>query len=247
MEAEKMQINFAPGQTKAEIIIREGEAQHQLDPKAPVKTDITGAIGTVAEFLKKRISTNQFKESECFITVDRENVRITLTINESDFYNRGTVVSALQFNPQFKKFGINDQNKVWTPAELGMFFKMNRTFFPDRKVNMELVSILMNFVGTVNASIERDIKMNGSRTDNFVQVVNSNLPESFTLQIPIFKGLPPESLEVETFAQVDGRDIHFILISPGAQATLEDLRDKVLDEELAEIKETAPGIAIFEI
>lgn len=36
-------------------------------------------------------------------------------------------------------------------------------------------------------------------------------------------------------------------MSPGAQATLEDIRDKVLDEELAEIREIAPEIAIIEI
>ena len=138
-------------------------------------------------------------------------------------------------------------DKEWTPAELGLFFKMNRTFFPDRKTNMELVSCLMNFNGTVNATIDREIKMNGSRTDNFAQVVNSNLPESFTLQIPIFKGLQPETLEVETFAQIDGRDVHFILMSPGAQATLEDIRDKVLDKELADIREIAPDIAIIEV
>ena len=247
MEAEKLQINFAPGQQSAELIIREGQAIKQLDPKAPVKTQIVGTIGTILEYLKKRVNAGQFKQTESFIMVDRESVKMTLTINESDEYTRGTVVSKLQFNPQFVKFGINDANKVWTPAELGLFFKMNRTFFPDRKDNMELVSRLMNFNGTVQATIDRDIKMNGSRTDNFAQVVNSNLLESFTLRIPIFKGLPPETLEVETFAQIDGRDVHFILMSPGAQATLEDLRDKVLDEELVEIREIAPEIAIIEV
>lgn len=244
---EKLQINLAPGQTKAEVVIREGEAPKQLKPEPPVKTDIVGTIGTVLEFLKKRVNAEQFKQTECYIEVDREKVRITLTINEADAYTRGTVISKLQFNPQFVKFGINDATKVWTPAELGLFFKMNRTFFADRKDNMELVSRLMNFNGTVNATIDRDMKMNGSRTDNFAQVVNSNLPESFSLHIPIFKGLPPETLKVETFAQIDGRDVHFVLMSPGAQATLEDIRDKVLDEELAEIREIAPDIAIFEI
>lgn len=247
METEKMQINFAPGQTTAEIIIREGEATKQLDPKAPVKTDIVGTIGTILEYLKKRVNAGQFKQTECFITVDRESVKMTLTINEKDAYTRGTVVSKLQFNPQFVKFGINDANKVWTPAELGLFFKMNRTFFPDRKDNMELVSRLMNFNGTVQATIDRDIKMNGSRTDNFAQVVNSNLPESFTVQMPIFKGLPSESIEVETFAQVNGREVSFVLLSPGAQATLEDLRDKVIDEQLEQVKEIAPEIAIIEV
>ena len=105
----------------------------------------------------------------------------------------------------------------------------------------------MNFTATVNNSIERAVKENGNRTDNFAQVVNSNLPESFKVEMPIFKGMQPETIEVETFAQVDGREVSFILLSPGAQATLEDLRNKVVDEQLEQIKEIAPEIAIIEI
>lgn len=82
---------------------------------------------------------------------------------------------------------------------------------------------------------------------NFAQVVNSNLPDSFTIQMPIFKGMPAETIEVETFAQVNGREVAFVLLSPGAQAILEDLRDKVIDDEIAKIKDIAPEIAIIEI
>ena len=99
----------------------------------------------------------------------------------------------------------------------------------------------------MNNKIDRAVKENGNRTDNFAQVVNSNLPESFTVQMPIFKGLPSESIEVETFAQVNGREVSFVLLSPGAQATLEDLRDKVIDEQLEQVKEIAPEIAIIEV
>lgn len=247
METEKMQFNMASGEKCSEIILREGAAPKVLDPKPPVKQDINGTIGTIREYLSKRVNAGQFEQKDCYITVDRENVRMTLVINEADEYRRGSIRSILQLNPQFVKFGINQAAKSWTPAELGLFFKMNRTFFADRKENMELVFRLMNFNGTVQASIERDLKMNGSRTDNYAQIVNSNLPESFTLRIPIFKGLPAETLEVETFAQIDGRDVQFVLMSPGAQATLEEIRDKVLDEEIAEIREIAPDIAIIEI
>lgn len=62
-----------------------------------------------------------------------------------------------------------------------------------------------------------------------------------------FKGMPAETIEVETFAQVNGREVAFVLLSPGAQATLEDLRDKVIDDEIARIKDIAPEIAIIEI
>lgn len=55
MEAEKLQINLAPNMAKAEVIIREGAAVKELEPKAPVKTDLHGVIGSVVEYLKKRI------------------------------------------------------------------------------------------------------------------------------------------------------------------------------------------------
>lgn len=246
MQNEKLQINFAPGMAKAELVLREGVAPKELDPKAPIKTKLNGVIGAVVEYLTKRINTRQFAQKDCHILVNRENIEITLIINEADEYKRGEIVGKLGYNPKFVEFGING-GKVWTPTELGMFIKMNRAFFADRAENMKLVSCLMNFTADVNNKIDRAVKENGNRTDNFAQVVNSNLPESFTIQMPIFKGMQPETIEVETFAQVNGREVAFVLLSPGAQATLEDLRDKVIDEQLKQIREIAPEIAIIEV
>lgn len=246
MQNEKSQINFAPGMAKAELVLREGVAPKELDPKAPVKTKLNGVISAVVEYLTKRINTGQFAQKDCHILVNRENIEITLIINEADEYKRGEIVGKLGYNPKFVEFGING-GKVWTPTELGMFIKMNRAFFADRSENMKLVSCLMNFTADVNNKIDRAVKENGNRTDNFAQVVNSNLPESFTIQMPIFKGMQPETIEVETFAQVNGREVAFVLLSPGAQATLEDLRDKVIDEQLKQIREIAPEIAIIEV
>lgn len=246
MQNEKLQINFAPGMAKAELVLREGVAPKELDPKAPVKTKLNGVIGAVVEYLTKRINAGQFAQKDCHILVNRENIEITLIINEADEYKRGEIVGKLGYNPKFVEFGING-GKVWTPTELGMFIKMNRAFFADRAENMKLVSCLMNFTADVNNKIDRAVKENGNRTDNFAQVVNSNLPESFTIQMPIFKGMQPETIEVETFAQVNGREVAFVLLSPGAQAMLEDLRDKVIDEQLKQIREIAPEIAIIEV
>ena len=171
MDNEKLQINLAPGMSKAELVIREGAAAKELEPKAPVKTNLKGVIGAVVEYLKKRINTGQFEQKDCLVLVNRESIEITLITNEADEYKRGEI----------------------------LFIKMNRAFFADRNENMKLVSSLMNFTADVNNKIERAVKENGNRTDNFAQVVNSNLPESFTIQMPIFKGMQPETIEVETF------------------------------------------------
>lgn len=246
MQNEKMQVNLAPGMEKAEIIIREVNKVNELEVKPPVKLNLRGVIGCVAEFLSKRQDQEeQINQKRCHILVDREQISIKLVFNENDEYQTGSIQGVLAMHPKFEEFGINT-GKVWTPTELGMFFKMNRAFFGDKAENMRLVSELMNFTATVNNSIERSANEKGDRTDKFAQVVNSNLPKSFILNIPIFKGMPAETLEVETFAQVNGRDIAFILLSPAANQTMEDVRDKVIDEQVKEIRELCPDIAIIE-
>ena len=246
MQNEKLQVNLAPGTNKAEIVIREVAKVNELDVKPPVKLDIRGTIGSVAEFLGKRHDQeDQINQKRCHILVNREDISIKLVFNENDEYLFGNVKGTLEEHPKFKEFGIN-AGKGWTPTELGMFFKMNRAFFTDKTENMKLVTELMNFVATVNNSIERSAKENGDRSDKFQQTVNSNLPKSFTLKIPIFKGTPAETLEVETFAQINGRDVAFVLLSPAANQTMEDIRDMVIDQQIESIKTICPDIAIIE-
>ncbi len=245
MQTEKLQI--IPNETgKTEVIIREVSSVNELQVKAPLKLKISGTIGAVSEFLNKRFDQlEQVNQKRCHIIVDREKITIELVTNENDDYNTGTVKGKLEFYPKFVEFGINS-GKVWTPQQLGLFFKMNRSFFEDRSENMRLIALLMNFTATVNNSIERSVKENGDKTDNFSQIVNSNLPASFQLKMAIFKGTPAESIEVETFAQINGREVSFTLISPGAQAALEEIRDKAVDEQLEAIRSICPDIAIIE-
>lgn len=246
MQNEKFQINVAEGVAKVEVVIREVDKVNELEVKAPVKLDIKGVIGSVAEFLiQRKDQPEQINQKRCHILVNRENISIQLIFNENDEYLKGSVTGTLSIHPKLKEFGINT-GKVWTPTELGLFLKMNRAFFQDKTENMNLVTALMNFTGTVNNNIERAVKENGDRTDNFSQVVNSNLPKAFTLNIPIFKGMPAETIEVETFAQINGREVAFTLLSPAANQTMEDIRDKVIDEQLKDICSICCDIAIIE-
>ena len=75
MENEKLFVNFSEGTNKAELIIREGAAVKQLEPKAPVKTEITGVIGVVQEYLKNRINTGQCEQEPTHIIVNHPSPR----------------------------------------------------------------------------------------------------------------------------------------------------------------------------
>lgn len=245
-EDKKVVVNLPEGAKTAEVILREGEAPKVLDPKAPVKINLSGVIGSPVEYLTRRCKEDdQFNEKHAHVIVSREDVKVTLIFNENDEYTRGQVEGKLSFHPKFVEFGINSA-KDWEPTRLGEFFKMNRAFFPDRDKNMELVSLLKNFEAKVESSIERERKENGSMKDNYSKVVQSNMPDAFTVHIPIFKGQPAEDLEVELYASVNGRDVSLSLVSPGACQLLEDLRDKVIDEQIEAIRELCPDIVIIE-
>lgn len=237
---------MGPGASKGEIIIREVNTVNELSVKPPIRVDIVGTLPSVREFLSKRIDQpDQINQKKCRIIVNREDMDIILITNEDDEYHQGKVVGCLTKHPRFESFGINSGYK-WSPVELGQFIKMNRAFFTDKDANMKLVSELKNFVANINAKIEKEKNENGSFKDNYSGVVTSNLPGSFKLKIPLFKGGKPEEIEVEFYADVDGRDVRLRLYSPGAAETMEKVRDEYIDEQLEQIRVLAPDIAIIE-
>lgn len=248
-ENKKVVLNFTEvkeGNGIKEVIVREGQAPKILDPKAPIKINISGTIKAPVEFLSKRISEiDQIDPKRCHVLINRENLAITLITSEDNEYLQGVVKGALTIHPKFQEFGIN-QNKTWEPSELGQFFKMNRSFFPNREENMKLVTDLKNFSATVNSTMDRHNKENGSMKFSYGQVVNSNLPEAFALNIPIFRGANSVDVMVECYATIDGSEVSLQLFSPGANQLIEEMRDSVIDEQIAAIQELSSEIVIIE-
>ena len=148
MGNEKMQVNFAPGMTEATLRVIELHEENELPVLEPDKVELAGTIGSVHEFLLKRISEKeQINQKRCYILVDREKMTLKLVTNETDSRNKATVRGELKYYPKFLEFGINT-SKTWEPVQLSKFFKMNRAFFKDAQYNMELVTVLKNFKAT---------------------------------------------------------------------------------------------------
>lgn len=229
--------------TPIEVVIREGKAPVALDPKEPINVEIRGTIDAPYKWLEKRVGLINQKQSH--ILVNRDGMYIGLTINENDYYQT-EIEGVLQPSKEIEEFGINNDKK-WEPIKLSQFFKMHRAFFKDKSENMMLVSVLKNFKAKVNQDIERSKEENGSKTDNYSQVVDSNLPKSFKLNIPLFKGFACEEIEVEIYADVDGREVSLSLVSAGANEAIEEYKNKVIDEEIETIKSIAPDIVIIEV
>lgn len=249
MENEKLQVNLAPGQKSAELVIREVgcENPYKLPVKEPLRLQIDGTISCVYSFLEKRWGTSQIDKEHTHILVDRDGLSVTLVTNENDERTLQLVTGEIQLSRQFKSFCINDGNKLWTPIELGTFFRMNRSFFESKDTNMQLVNLLKSFNAKVNTTVKTEYADNGSVTDNYEKAVDSNLPKSFFINIPIFKGTEPEKLEIETIATVEGKQASLMLISADAECIVEESRDKLINGELDKIRQLCPEIPIMEI
>lgn len=226
-----------------EVVLREGEAPELLEIKEPERVVISGTIDTPFRWLEKRIELINQKASN--IIVNRDVMGIALTVDETNYY-QSDIRGELKTSKEMMEFGINTEKK-WEPIKLSKFLKMHRAFFTDKSQNMMLVSTLKNFKVKVNQDIERSKEENGSKVDNYSQVVDSNLPKSFKLNIPLFKGFANEEIEVEIYADVDGRDVSLSLVSAGANEAIEEYKNKVIDEQLDAIRQIAPDIVIIEV
>ena len=72
------------------------------------------------------------------------------------------------------------------------------------------------------------------------------MPDRFSVVLPIFKGTKAQSIEVETYATINGHDVTVQLISPSAQQVVEETLDTIIDEQIAAIREIAPEIPFIE-
>ena len=220
-----------------EIIIREGKA---VELKEPVKVKIQGTIDAAARWLETRFYC--IKEKTCHVIVNREQLTIALQCNENNHY--GTlVVGSLTLSPEYKRFGINEGEYI-TNFEMAELIKMNRSFFENKSVAMKLVTDLQNFKAKVDKEIEQSNNNRGDRRILINQAVEHNLPEAFTLILPIFKGTAKQTIAVEVY--VNPSDFSCTLVSPEANDLVEEMRDREIDAVLERIKEGCPDIVIIE-
>lgn len=250
-EDEKVVVNIHEGvdvSKPIEVILRKGNApqpKEVLPTKAPESISFSGVISTPFDWLEKRV--DKIDQKEANIKVSREEMCIGLTINEKDAYNKSMIMGRVQLSEIFSKFGINDEKKAWEPAKLGQFLRLNRSVFEDKEKCMVLVSVLKNFKAKANAEIQKQKDPSGSVADVYKCQVESNLPKSFSVSLPIFKGSSKQRIEVEFDHYLSDGEVYLQLVSPGANELVETYRDSCIDQVLEKIRAIAPEIAILEV
>lgn len=277
MEQEKekkvfVHIDNYTGEKPIEIIYREDEAKNHQEPIKvwmPETLNIKGTIVTVREWLGKR--KDLIDINNCRLVVDRDAAKMTLIINECNsrpsfeewqlqglkkedlcvsFAPRSTISGSIEFTDTYKKLRIND-DFFWNPIKLSKFLRLNRAIFgtDNKEDGMALVSLLKNVRTKMTGDYEKKKELHGqiSKTEYFNMEISHNLPQSFIIELSIFKGSPKEKYEIEIDSDFVDGEILVQLLSPAVNEDVENARDTLIDNELDAIKLMCPNLVIVEV
>lgn len=213
-----------------EVTIRRGEAL-QLFPKKQLR--ISGAIDAPSRFVEAR--NTEFNLLKSHTLIDRDNKKITLIVNEDSHEENIIVEGVIEVAKDFINLGIN-QNKGYSPAELSQKLKMLRSFFSSKGEHATIVHTLRNLKAKVKADLDKLDDQRGNVTQNFTQAVESNMPEQFSMEMPLIKGGVNYSFPVMILLEVSNNEITCFLESVDAQEIMDNVSSVKIDEEIEKIK-----------
>lgn len=240
---EKLEFVFPPDFKGGEIVYRTGSAApiEQL----PEMDIIEGDINTVASFVKKRywngspspeaLGLQFIDRDRAIVTVDRDKFEIQLELNPE--HPRGTVVKgALSFAPELLKFRINTSN-AFTREELVKLIRFNKVWFKDRMQADTVEKAYMAFSAEVNAKIGKDSDLRGNVENTYKKTVTTNIPESFILNIPVFKGQGKKQFLVSIIIEATDANTRFYLESVDLSDLIQIESEIILKEQLEACKD----------
>lgn len=220
-----------------DMVIRFGDA---LPLKEPKYVSINGTIDAPARWVEKR--KDDIVSADAHILVDRDHMTITLNTDENKFYS-DQIVGTLTLSTEMQEFGINT-GEYMSCFDMADRIKQLRTYFETQQDAMKLVTELRNFKAKVDKELELSDDKRGNQKILRAQTVESNLPKSFNVNMPIFKGTEKRTFEVEV--EINPNDLSCTLVSPDAHDIVVQERDNQMDAVLGRIAEAAPNIVIIE-
>jgi hypothetical protein len=208
-----------------QLIIRHGEAEILHETQSLM---ISGSLETPQEFFEVR--EDQLDPKKTHIIIDEDKGTITVKANDQDEMGQITVVGTLKIHPDFIALGINNTSMERSPLDLAKFIKMNRTLFESKAKASELISVLRNFEATIEQALSKKSDDRGNYAVKRAQAVDSNLPETFKVMVPLFIGEKPSSFEVEII--IDPDSLNCTLISPDAADSIKREKKAKMDEQV---------------
>lgn len=214
-----------------QVVWLDGQAPEQHNPQA---VNISGTITAPSIFVKKRKENIDPLKAHCLVS--KSDGKMTLVVNEQSVCHKFTVTGEVYIGKRFKELGINT-DKSYSPAELSKKFKLLRSIFPSRSDHTKIVGLLRNIKAKIKADVDKDDDARGNVNLSYKQALETNIPESFKLTLPLLEGEEPTEIEVDIVMELKGgQDIQCWLESIDGADLIEEARTKLVEEEVAKIE-----------
>lgn len=220
-----------------ELVYRSGSA---APVEMPEIIKIEGDINTIKSFVEKRYGVvDEAKEAlglqyinadRAIITVDKEKFEILLELDPEN--PRGASVKGkLSLAPELLKFCINT-GKGFTREELVKLIRFNKMWFSNREQADGLEKAYMAFSAEINANIGKESDTRGNVNNSYKKTVTTNIPESFILNVPVFKGQERRQFRVDIVIETTDASTRFYLESVELHDLITIESEKILNDQL---------------
>ena len=243
MSSEKLTIALAPGAEPQEVVIRHGQAEEIYPPERIYEKGLINA--PVLYFISRRQNKpDYFDLSKTLVIVKLAEGEILLQADPTSKFG-DQVFGLIHLNPVLREFFLTDQTggKHIQPNDLAEVFRRNLRFFPNQEEARNLIFQLKNIKITAQGKVERAQDDRGAKRNVFEQSVESNVPVSFTLKMPIFHGSQPIVFTVEIFLEVNGPSVTCQLFAGSLIDLIEKQREEMLAESIKEFE--SAGVTII--
>jgi hypothetical protein len=215
------------------LVVLEGDAPEQHN-NLPV--NLSGNIDAPSRFVEGRKA--DFTDAKRHCLVSKTEGKITLVLNEQSVTDKYVVQGKIEVAKKFKALGINDDRAGYLPEELANKFKLLRSMFVSNLEHAKICTTLRNLKAKVNKDLEQTNDRKGNVTLSFKQVVESNMPDSIKLQIPLLEGEEPVSIDVSVILEAEGGSlIKCYLESIDAAELIEQQFAQRVTEEVEKLKD----------
>lgn len=215
-----------------DITIRTGNA---LPLKEPNKVEIYGDIRSVGAFIKGRSgalaghSTQELDKTKVVVYTDYKAMTIELYPDPENPYG-AKITGKLEMSDELKTFCIN-RDKMWKKDEFVKLLKFSRMYFSSPDAHGKLLSAYQSFTADTTGHITDTKDTRGNKDVAFKKTVNTGIPSSFILDIPIFKGEGKKKFSVDICLDVSESSAIFWLESVELHEMME--KEKIELFELA--------------
>jgi hypothetical protein len=208
-----------------------------LDEIAPISFNTIGSIESVSRYISSRFSDDKIKlfhqgvsASHSIVIVDIENGVIQLAINPSNKYTP-SITGQLVLSKEIEQFKINT-NKKYDRNDLLKLVRFNAYQIENSKRLIEELQKL-----NIKASIEsKNVKDSRGNVDkSLLKTIVSEIPESFVINIPIFKGQPSLKFRVDIIMETTDASVEFWLESTELHALIAETKATIIANEIAKI------------